>query len=195
MEVSVEQLKKLREKTGAGISDVKKALQESNGDMAAALKIIERKLGGSASKKSARATNAGLVEVYLHSNGRVASMVEVFCETDFVARNPEFKEFAHGLAMHIAAMKPEFVSLKDVSAEDWSKKKIKYEEEVKKMNKPSEIATNIIDGKLKSYFGALTLLNQLFVKEQGKTVEGVLNEAIGKFGENIKIGKFARFEI
>ena len=195
MAISAQQIKDLREKTGAGISDVKRALEENQGDMENALKAIERKLGGSAAKKATRETHSGLVEAYVHSNGRIASVVEVFCETDFVARNPEFKEFAHGLAMHIAAMRPAFLSLENIPKEEWDAEKIRFQEEVKKMGKPAEMLENIVEGKLKAYFGGLAFLNQPFIKDQNKTVLDVVNESIGKFGENIKIGKFARFEI
>ena len=150
MAISAQQIKDLREKTGAGIADVKKALEEAKEDMEKAFELIERKLGSSAVKKASRETMAGLVEAYIHTNGRVGSLVEVFCETDFVARNPAFKEFAHGLALHIAAMQDE---------------------------------------------EGMPLLSQPFVKDQSKTVEQIVAEAIGKFGENIKIGNFTRFEV
>ncbi|QQG45367.1 MAG: translation elongation factor Ts [Candidatus Sungiibacteriota bacterium] len=150
MQISTGQIKELREKTGAGFSDVKKALEESGGDANEALKWLERKLGSIADKKAGRETRSGLVDAYVHSNGRIGVLVEVFCETDFVARNPQFRAFAHDLAMHIAAMRPD-------------------DQE--------------------------TLLAQSFVKDQDKTVGEVLNEAIGKFGENIKIGRFVHFEL
>jgi elongation factor Ts len=150
MEITAQQVKTLRERTGAGIADVKKALEESGGDMEKAFGFIERKLGNSAIKKATRATGAGLIETYIHSNGTVGALVEILCETDFVARNPLFKEFAHDIALHIAAMDPADVEI---------------------------------------------LFNQPFVKDLGKTVGDLLNEAVGKFGENMKIGRFARFEI
>jgi len=160
--ISANQIKELREKTGAGISDVKKALEESGGDMDKAEKWIERKLGNAAVKKAGRETRAGLVDAYIHSNGRIGALVEIFCETDFVARNPAFKEFVHDIAMHIAAM--HLLS-----------------------SSPDAAEGDEVDFQ--------TLLEQPFVKDQSKTVEQVLNEAIGRFGENIKIGKFVRFEL
>lgn len=150
MEITAQQIKTLREKTGGGIADVKKALDESEGDMDKAFGIIERKLGSSAIKKATRATSAGLVEAYIHSNGMVGALVEVLCETDFVARNPLFKEFAHDIALHITAMNP-------------------------------------IDAEI--------LHSQPFVKDPDKTVGDYINEAVGKFGENMKVGSFVRFEI
>ena len=192
--ISANQIKELREKTGAGVSDVKKALEESGGDMDKAEKLIERKLGGVAAKKASRETRAGLVDAYIHSNGRIGAMVEVFCETDFVARNPAFKEFVHDIAMHAAAMRPLYLSLDTVPEDVWGTEKSRFEEETRGMQKPAEIMEQIVDGKLKSYFGAQTLLEQPFVKDQDKTVGQVLNEAVGRFGENIKIGKFLRME-
>ncbi|MBI3443005.1 MAG: elongation factor Ts [Candidatus Sungbacteria bacterium] len=150
MEITAQQIKTLRDKTGAGIADVKKTLEESGGDMDKAFGIIERKLGSAAVKKATRATGAGIVEAYIHSNSRVGVLVEVLCETDFVARNPSFKEFAHDIALHIAAMDPTDVEI---------------------------------------------LHSQPFVRDPGKSIGDLLNESIGRFGENMKIGRFVRFEV
>ena len=193
--VSAKDIKELREKTGAGIADVKKALEESSGDAAKAELWLERKLGSTAIKKASRETKAGIVETYLHSNGRIGSMVELFCETDFVARNPDFKALAHDLAMHVAAMSPLYVSLDSVPVHAWDAEKIRFEEEVAKMDKPENIKNNIVSGKLKTHFGGLSLLSQPFVKDEDRAVGDIVNEAIGRFGENIKVGMFARFEI
>lgn len=195
MEITAQQVKALREKTGAGVADVKKALEESKGDMEKAFGFIERKLGSVAIKKATRETGAGVVESYIHSNGRVGALVEIFCETDFVARNPLFKEFAHDIALHVAAMSPVYISLDAVPPELWNAEKSRFQEEVEKLGKPAAIRDEIIDGKLKSHFGALSLLTQPFVKDQNKTVGEHLNESIGKFGENMKIGRFIRFEL
>lgn len=193
--ISAQLIKELREKTGAGVSDVKKALEEANGDTARALEIIERKLGKSAEKRAGRETTAGIVEAYVHSNGRLGVLVELFSETDFVARNPMFKELAHDLALHIAAMRPMYLSLDVVPRDQWEMQRERFAEEAKARTLPSNIVEQIIDGKLKAYFGAYSLLDQPFVKEQDKTVGQVLNEVIGKFGENIKIGRFVRLEM
>lgn len=193
--ITANQVKELREKTGAGISDVKKALEESGEDMDKAFKWIEHRLGVIAEKRSGRETGAGLVEAYIHSNSRIGAMLELFCETDFVARNPAFRGLAHDLAMHIAAMRPAYLSLETVPQDLWQAEKSRFEEETKGLDKPSHILEEIIAGKLKAHFGPLSLHEQLFVKDQDKTVDGVINEAIGKFGENIKIGRFVRFEI
>jgi len=189
------QIKELREKTGASISDVKKALEENGGDMDKAYAWLERKLGSSAVKKAGREIKAGLIEAYVHSNGRIGSLVEVGCETDFVARNPQFREFAHDIAMHIAAMSPVYLSIEMVPQNLWEAERMRVAEEVRGLNKPAHILEEIIDGKLKAHFGALSLLSQPFIKDQDKTVGDVVNETIGKFGENIKIGRFIRFEI
>lgn len=194
-QITAQLIKELREKTGAGVSDVKKALEEANGDTARAVEIIERKLGGSAGKRAGRETTAGIVEAYVHSNGRLGVLVELFSETDFVARNPMFKELAHNIALHIAAMKPMYLSLDAVPRDQWEVQRERFASEANALNKPSNIMEQIIDGKLKAYFGAYSLLDQPFVKEQDKTVGQVLNEVIGKFGENIKIGRFVRLDM
>ena len=193
--VTAQQIRELREKTGAGVSDIKKALEESKGDIAKATDSIERKLGLSAGKRAGRETGAGIVESYIHSNSRVGVLVELLCETDFVARNPAFKSFAHDVALHIAAMRPVYLSLDVVPADMWQSEKGRFTEEVATLKKPKNILDQIIEGKLKSHFGNMTLLDQSFVKDQDKTVGEVLNETIGKFGENIRIGRFIRFEI
>ncbi len=193
--VSAKDIKELREKTGAGIADVKKSLEESGGDAVKAEVWLERKLGSAAIKKASRETKAGVIETYLHSNGRIGSMIELFCETDFVARNPDFKALAHDLAMHVAAMSPLYVSLDSVPAHAWDLEKTRFEEEVAKMDKPENIKKDIVAGKLKTHFGGLALLSQPFVKGEDRAVGDMVNEAIGRFGENIKVGRFARFEI
>lgn len=193
--ISAQSIKELREKTGAGVSDVKRALEEHGGDMAHALAALERKLGADAIKRAGRATQAGLVETYIHSNGKIGAMVEVLCETDFVARTPQFKELAHSIAMHIAAMAPLYLSLDTVPQEIWTREKERIREEADKLNKPSVIFEEIVDGKLKSQFSALSLLTQPFVKDQDKTVIDIVREASGRFGENIKVGRFARFSV
>ncbi len=193
--IKASDIKKLREKTGAGIADVKKALEESRGDMTQATERLLRKLGSAAGKKAARETRAGRIETYLHSNGKIGSMVEIFCETDFVARNPEFKALAHDIAMHIAAMNPLYASFDSVPKEIWDAERARFEEEIRSLEKPEHIKKEIIEGKLKAHFGSLSLMSQPFIKDQEKTVGDIVNEAIGRFGENIKIGRMSRFEI
>ncbi|MEK7082799.1 MAG: elongation factor Ts [Patescibacteria group bacterium] len=194
-QITAQLIKELREKTGAGISDIKKAIEEAKGDTGKAIEIIERKLGSSAGKRVGRETTAGIVESYVHSNNRLGVLVELFSETDFVARNPGFKEFAHDIALHIAAMRPMYLSFDMVPREQWEAQKERFLEEIRGLDKPADIVTQILDGKLKAYFGAYCLLQQPFVKDQDKTVEEVLNECIGRFGENINIGRFVRLEM
>jgi len=193
--ISADQIKELREKTGAGISDIKKALEESGGDMGRALETIERKLGSSATKRSGRETGAGLIDAYVHANGKIGVLMELFCETDFVARNPAFKELAHDLALQIAAMNPLYLSIEAVPQEVLQAEKSRAEAEVRKMRKPSHITEEIVEGKIKAYFGPASLLSQPFVKDQNKSVQDIVNEAIGRFGENIKVGRFFRLEL
>lgn len=192
--ITAQQIKELRKKTGAGVSDVKRALEESGGDAEKARAALERKLGSSAAKRAGRATSAGLIEAYIHG-GRVGSMVEVLCETDFVARNPAFKELAHDIAMHIAAMRPLYLSLDAVPEDVVRAERERAEAEVAALKKPPKISGEIVQGKLAAYFSALSLLDQKFIKDEDKAVRDVVNEAIGKFGENITIGRFTRFEI
>ncbi len=193
--ISAQLIKELREKTGAGVSDVKKALEEAKGDTAKALEIIERKLGSSAGKRAGRDALAGIIESYVHTNDRLGVMLELFSETDFVARNPGFKQLAHDIALHIAAMRPMYLSLDAVPREQWDAQKALFSEEANALHKPTNIVEQIIDGKLKAYFGAFSLLDQPFVKDQDKTVRDILNESIGRFGENIKVGRFVRLEM
>ncbi len=193
--ISAEHIKDLREKTGAGISDIKRALEESRGDIQKAEEAILRKLGTSAVKRSGRDTHAGLVDAYVHSTGRIGVLVVLYCETDFVARNPSFRELAHDIAMHIAAMNPVYLSLDAIPSDIMSAERSRLEEETSAMQKPAHILAGIVDGKLKSHFGALSLMLQPFVKDQDKTVGEIINEAIGRFGENIKVGSFMRLEL
>lgn len=193
--IPAQYIKDLREKTGAGVSDVKRALEESGGDMARAEEIIGRKLGSSGGIRAGRETGAGIIEAYIHSNARIGAMVELLCETDFVARSPQFKALAHDLDLHIAAMRPVYISSDDIPSHVRDAERARAAEEVASLGKPDSVKTEIIDGKVKAYFSSITLLEQPFVKEQNKRVKGVIDEAAGRFGENIKIGKFIRFEI
>jgi len=193
--ISAQQIKELREKTGAGVSDVKKALEESGGDTEKALVIIERKLGSNAGKRAGRETRAGVVDAYIHSNLKIGAMAELFCETDFVARNPDFVALAHDIALHIAAMSPAYLSYDAVPEDIRNAEKKRFEEEALKTDKKAEIQEMIVDGKLKAHFGAMALMEQPFVKDQDKTVGQIVNEAIGRFGENIRVGRFVRLEL
>lgn len=192
--ISAEKIKELRERTGASIAECKKALEKSGGELDKAIVILEKALGGMAAKKSSRELHAGVVDSYLHG-GKIGVLVEVYSETDFVARNPEFKALAHDLAMHIAASAPLYLDIVSIPAEVIAAERARFEEEVAALGKSPELAKTIVEGKIKTYFEARSCMTQPFVKNPDKTMGEVVNEAIGKFGENIKVGRFVRFEL
>lgn len=174
--IRTEDIKTLREKTGASISEVRNALITADGDIARALQILERSLGERGSLKAERETRQGIVDCYIHSDKKIGVLVEILCETDFVARTSEFKALVHDVAMHIAAMNPLYVRKEDVPRE------------------VMEAERGLVDD-LDKHFSEVLLLTQPFVKNPDKTVGEVLNEAAGKFGENIRVGRFVRFAI
>ncbi|MBU6415227.1 elongation factor Ts [Patescibacteria group bacterium] len=188
-------LKELRERTSASFNECRKALEKTNGNLEEAVKLIEKLLGLQAVKKSSRALKAGVIDSYIHGGGNIGVLVEVFSETDFVARNESFKSFAHDIAMHIAAANPLYGRIEDVPEDVVAVERRAFEEETKALNKPSHLITQIVEGKIKSHFEAISLLTQSYVKNPDKTVGEYVNEMIGKFGENIKIGRFCRFEL
>jgi elongation factor Ts len=159
-----------------------------------AIVVLEKALGGMAAKKSSRELHSGVIESYLHG-GKIGVLAEVYSETDFVARNPEFKLLAHDLAMHIAASAPLYRDIASVPEEVFAAERARFEEETAALGKSPELAKTIVAGKLKTHFEALCLMTQAFVKNPDKTIGDVINEAIGKFGENIQVGRFARFEL
>ena len=186
----------LRARTGAGIVDCKKALEEANGNMDQAIEVLRKKGAAKAAKKSAeRMTAEGLVEAYVHSNGRVAALVELQCETDFVARNPEFKELAHDIAMQIVAMSPEYVSPEQIPTEIIEKEKALFTEELAEDKKPDDIKAKIIEGKLSKWYQDICLMNQPFVKDDSRTVAQIVDEKIATIGEKIVVASFKRLEL
>lgn len=193
--MNLELLKKLREVSQASLNECRKALEEAQNDFNKALEILKKKGQLIAEKKSERETKAGLIEAYVHSNGRVGALVELRCETDFVAKNPLFKELAHDLALQIAAMAPAYVSEADIPEEVLKEEKEIYREELKSTGKPEKIIEQIIEGKLKKRFSEICLLNQPFIKNPDETIESVIKSYIAKLGENIKVERFARFEL
>ncbi|MDD4606893.1 MAG: translation elongation factor Ts [Patescibacteria group bacterium] len=195
MELDANIIKELREKTGAGILDCRKALGETNGDIDQAIDIIKKSGKKIVAKKQDRATNAGLIEAYIHGEGRIGVLVEIVCETDFVARNPEFKNLAHEVAMQIAAMAPEYVSADEIPVEVVEKEKEIYRQQLAQENKPAEVAEKIIEGKLNKFYEEVCLLNQKFIKDDKKTVQVVVEEVLAKLKENIKIKRFVRFSL
>jgi len=195
MSVTAKDIADLRAKTGIGMMECKKALVEAEGNEEKAIEILRKKGGAKAAKKAERETNNGIVEAYIHGNGKIGVLVEVLAETDFVAKNDEFKEFAHDVALHIAAMAPKYISKDEVPADEVAKEKEILLEEVKASGKPAEIAEKIVEGRLNKYFEEYCLLYQPFVKDPSKTIEDLLNEKISKIGEKIVIARMSRFQI
>ena len=193
--ISAQEVKKLRDRTGASMAECKKSLEESSGNMEKAIKIMQKSGSKIADKKCGREMAEGFIGSYIHSNGKVGVLIEVSCETDFVAKNKEFQELTHDLAMHVAALDPEYVDNSGIDAEIINSKKTEILEEVKKENKPPEIMEKITEGKVKKYFNEICLMSQTFVKNPEITIEGLVTEKIAKLGENIKIKRFVRFEI
>jgi elongation factor Ts len=185
----------LREKTGAGIMDCKEALTDCNGDMDAAVDFLRKKGLATAAKRSGRAMTEGVIQSYIHMDGKLGVLVEVNCETDFVAKNEDFNVFAKNLAMHIAATNPVAIRPEDVPEETIKKEKEIYRAQVLEMGKPEKIADKIVDGKLQKYFKENCLVNQSYVRDPDITIQDLLNEMIAKIGENISIKRFTRFRI
>jgi elongation factor Ts len=183
----------LREKTGAGLLDCKKALTEANGNVEEAIVILRKKGVASAAKKAKRATREGLIESYIHVGGKVGVMVEVNCETDFVARNDEFKAFCRDLCLQIAAANPTFVRREDVPEADVAKEREIATAQVQ--GKPPAALQRIIEGKLEKYYSTVCLLDQPFVKQPEKTVKDILTEKVAKIGENIQVRRFIRYQL
>lgn len=196
MAVSLEKIQKLREETMASMADVKKALDEAEGDEAKALFILKKQGKIIAEKKASRETNAGVIGSYVHQNGRIGVLIEVKCETDFVAKNTEFQALVHDLTLHIAAMKPLYVKQEDVPQDAIDAEKKVFEAQTDEMKgKPADVIGKIIEGKIKKYFDDVCLLNQPFVKDDSKTVRDRITECVAKVGENIEVSKFVRFEV
>ena len=195
MASTIEKIKQLREETAAGMMDVKRALDESDGDVEGARRVLRERGQAIAAKKSARETHEGLIEAYVHFNGRVGVLVEVNCETDFVARTPEFKEFARNVALHVASMNPLTVSPADISQEALDEEREIAEKQAAEMDKPAEITARVVEGRMKKFVSEKTLLTQPYVKEPEKTVGELLQETIQRVGENIVIRRFVRYEL
>jgi elongation factor Ts len=193
--ISAKMVMQLREKTGAGIMDCKGALTECNGDMDKAVDFLRKKGLATAAKRAGRAMTEGIVESYIHMDSKLGVLVEVNCETDFVAKNDDFKAFARNIAMHIAATNPVGIRPEDVSEEIIAKEKEIYRGQVLEMGKPEKIADKIVEGKLQKYFKENCLMDQAYVRNPEITVADLLNELIAKIGENISIKRFVRFKI
>ena len=189
--ITTEQVKALREKTGLSIMQCKKALEEAGGDMDKAIVILQKQSGAIADKKADRTLSAGTVASYIHGGGTVGAIVELSCETDFVAKNEAFQTLAYDLAMQVAATDPQFLKMEDIDAEAKKAAESVFTEETK--GKPEELKAKILEGKLKSYFGEKTLLEQPFIKDQDKVVKDLVSGAVQKFGERIEVRRFVRF--
>lgn len=194
MAVSLDEVKKLKELSGVGLTDAKRALEEANGDFDKALAEMRKKGMTKAEKRTEREASQGMVEAYVHG-GRIGVLVEVNCETDFVARTDDFKNLAHDLAMHVAATNPRFVSLTDVPAEERDAKAAEFTEKVKNEGKPENMVPQIVEGMLKKHFAELCLMEQPFIKNPDETVGDLVKSHGAKLGENIVVRRIARFEL
>ena len=195
MEISAEKVKELREKTGSGIMDCKEALKVAGGNFDKAIEYLREKGMSAATKKSSRATKEGAVTSYIHMEGKVGVMVELNCETDFVAKTQDFKTLSKDIAMHIAAMNPLFVKAEEVPADVIESEKGIYKKQALAEGKPEKIVERIIDGKLKKYYEDVCLMNQRFIKDQDVTIEKLVKNAIAKTGENIVVRRFIRYQL
>ncbi len=194
-EVTPQRVKELREKTGAGIMDCKKALQECEGDLEKAIETLRKKGLAAAAKKTGRSTKEGLVHAYIHMGGKIGVLIEVNCETDFVARTLEFQELVHLLAMQVAASSPLYVKKEDMPPEILEKEGELYREQALEQGKPEKVVDRIVEGKLNKFYQEVCLLEQPFIKEPEKSVSQLLTEHIAKLGENIQVRRFARFQL
>ena len=193
--ISAASVKALRDKTGAGMMDCKKALGECNGDEEKAVAWLREKGLSKAQKRAGRATSEGVVGSYIHSNGKLGVMVEIKCETDFVARSERFLEFAKNVAMQIAAANPVCVTPEEVPADLLAKEKEIFKNQAMEEGKPEAIAEKIVDGRIKKFYKEICLLEQPFIKDDKVTIKDLMNELVGVIGENIQIGRFTRMAL
>ena len=194
-EITSEIVKKLRDKTGAGMMDCKRALQETNGDMEAAIEYLRKKGAATAAKRADKETNQGVVEAYIHAGGRIGSMVELNCETDFVAKTPGFKQLAHDIAMQIAAMNPTYISRENIEPAVIEKELEIYKTQAQNEGKPEQVAEKIAQGRLEKFYQEFVLLEQSFIKDSGKTIKDIIDEEMAKVGERISIRRFIRYHL
>jgi elongation factor Ts len=195
MTVTAQMVKELRERTGAGMMDCKKALTETSGDVEQAIEVLRKKGLAAAAKKAGRSTSEGLVASYIHAGGRIGVLVEVNCETDFVARTDEFQELVSDVAMHIAAVEPRFVRREEVTADVLDRERRLFREQAIEEGKPEAVVDRIVEGKIGKFFAETVLLEQPFVKDSDKTVGDLIKEKIAKIGENIQVSRFARYRL
>src|SRR5690349_663447 len=194
-EITASLVKQLRERTGAGMMECKTALTEANGDLNEAEVILRKRGIAAAGKKAGRATKQGLIGTYIHAGGQLGVMVEVNCESDFVARTDDFKELVHDVAMHIAAADPKFLRREDVPADVLDKEREIARDRARNEGKPDKVLDRIVEGRIAKYYEEVCLLDQPFVKEATMTIEQLVKAKIAKLGENISIARFARFKV
>ena len=195
MASTIEKIKQLREETAAGMMDVKRALEESGGDLEGARRVLRERGQAIAAKKSSREAHEGVIEAYVHFNGRVGVLVEVNCETDFVARTPEFKDFARNVALHVASMNPLTVSPENIPQEVLAEERAIAEKQARETGKPENIIERIVEGRVDKFVKEKALLTQDYVKEPNKSVGDLLQETIQKVGENVVVRRFVRYEL
>jgi len=188
-------VKELREKSGAPMGDCLKALQESKGDMEGAFVVLRKRGMASAQKKASRTTNEGAVGTYIHAGGKIGVLLEVNCESDFVARTPDFQEMLRDIAMHIAATDPRYVRKEDVTADDMDREKEIYRAQAAATGKPAPVIEKIVEGKMSKFYEEVCLLDQPFIKEQTQTIQQIIATKVAKLGENISVRRFARFKV
>src|SRR6516225_1301603 len=193
--ISATQVKDLREKTGAPMMDCKQALTEAKGDMEQALVVLRKKGMSTAAKKATRITSEGSVASYIHAGGKIGVLVEVNCESDFVARTDDFKDLLKDIAMHIAAADPKFVRKEDVTPDAYEREKEIYRAQAAATGKPPQVVEKIVEGKMAKFYEEVCLLDQPFVKEPGISVHQLIASKVGKLGENISVRRFARFKV
>jgi elongation factor Ts len=193
--ISAAQVKELRDKTGAPMMDCKQALTESKGDLEQAIVILRKKGIASMQKKAARVTSEGSVASYIHAGGKIGVLVEVNCESDFVARTEDFKELVHDIAMHIAASDPKFIRREDVTPEAFEREKEIYRAQAKATGKPDNVVERIVEGKMGKFYEEVCLYEQPFIKDQTVNISQLIASKIGKLGENISVRRFARFKV
>ncbi len=195
MDINAEMVKDLRQRTGIGVMECKEALQESRGDVEKAIEILRKKGHARAQAKASREASEGIIGSYVHMNGRIGVLVELNCESDFVARNAEFQDLVKELAMQIAAAKPRYIASSDIPEDIVAKEKEIIRAQLGDMKKPPEILEKIVQGKLGKFFEEICLLDQPYIRDDKVKVRDLIAQLVAKIGENIKVGRFARFEI
>ena len=195
VKIDAKLVKELREKSGAPMGDCLKALQEANGDIEGAFVVLRKRGMASAQKKAARSTNEGAVGTYIHAGGKIGVLIEVNCESDFVARTDDFQELLKDIAMHIAASDPKFVRPEDVTPEDLEREREIYKAQAAATGKPAAVVEKIAEGKMAKFYEEVCLLEQPFIKDQSISVKELVAQKVGKLGENITVRRFARFKV